>query len=421
MRAILHDCEGPFALRAAPLALWALPFAAVALEAGGATTYSLVLLAACLPGVFPRLAPRDVEVRLGGGELRLVGGARTQRVRARDVVGASTARVSHGIALTLARRDRQTPTTLVFANDEELERAREALGIGHGGLGAVTWPLVPGAAHTSAPTARAIAAALSLAALVAAFAGSGELAGVALFFATFPAFLGVVWAALRDSSQTIELGPRGVTLRGYQQSQVPYSAISGVARTGSMFELGVHGGTLRARHRVGALAGAGIDDAELEILSAQLAACVGRAGGLGPQKPEATTRIDTLRRGHESARDWLARVDMAASLLAQPGYRGGTIRERGPLAHAARSRGLRGPPRRRRARPDARRDRARRARTCQRHRGRRARGRGPAAPPRGHLPRARSASRGARAARRTSQEAHLHGVALIAVLRRRAS
>jgi len=297
----------------------------VALEAGGATTYSLVLLAACLPGVFPRLAPRDVEVRLGGGELRLVGGARTQRVRARDVVGASTARVSHGIALTLARRDRQTPTTLVFANDEELERAREALGIGHGGLGAVTWPLVPGAAHTSAPTARAIAAALSLAALVAAFAGSGELAGVALFFATFPAFLGVVWAALRDSSQTIELGPRGVTLRGYQQSQVPYSAISGVARTGSMFELGVHGGTLRARHRVGALAGAGIDDAELEILSAQLAACVGRAGGLGPQKPEATTRIDTLRRGHESARDWLARVDMAASLLAQPGYRGGTI------------------------------------------------------------------------------------------------
>ena len=325
MRAILHDCEGPFALRAAPLALWALPFLALAVGAGGATTYALVLLAACLPGVLPRLQPREVEVRLGGGELRLVGGARSQRLRARDVIGASTARVSHGVALTLARRDRQTPTTLVFASEAELERAREALGVGHGGLGAVAWPLVPGAAHTSAPTARAIAASLSLAALVAALAGSTTLAGVALFFATFPAFFGVVWAALRGSSQTVELGARGVTLRGYQHSQVPYAAISGVARTGGMFELGVHGGTLRARHRVGALAGAGVDDAEFEILSAQLAACVGRASGLGPQKPEATTRIDTLRRGHESARDWLARVDMAASLLAQPGYRGGTI------------------------------------------------------------------------------------------------
>lgn len=288
-------------------------------------TYALVLLAACLPGVLPRLAPREVEVRLGGGELRLGSGLRGQRLRSRDILGASTARVPHGIALTLSRRDRQTPTTLVFASEEELDRAREALGIGHGGLGAVRWPLLPGTAHTSAPTARAIAATGALIALIAAIAGVHSLAGIALFFSTFPALYGVLAAASRSPSQTIELGPQGVSLRGYQHSQVPYSAISGVALHAGMFELGVHGGTLRARHRVGALAGAGIDAAELEVLSAQLAACVGRASGLGPQKPEATTRIDTLKRGHESARDWLARVDMAANHLAQPGYRGGTI------------------------------------------------------------------------------------------------
>ena len=60
-------------------------------------------------------------------------------------------------------------------------------------------------------------------------------------------------------------------------------------------------------------------------MGAQLAACVARAGGQGPEKQETRTRVDTLRRGSEGARDWLARIDVAANMMTQTGYRGGTI------------------------------------------------------------------------------------------------
>lgn len=326
MRAILHDCEGPLRTRAAPLALLGIPLLLALFDAPGALTFALTLLFACVPGVMPRFAPREVEVALGGGALRFRGaGLLTQTLHARDLVGACTARVHGGIALTLARRDRQTPTTLVFASETDLEHAREALAVGHGGFGAVTWPLAPGAAHTWAPAARGIAAFLAFFAAVAVIADSTAIAGTLLFFGCILALFGILWAAARSPKQTLELGPRGVSLRGFQHSEVPYSVISGVALSSGRFELGVQGGSLRAHHNVGPLAGAGVDTHELELLSAQLAACVARAGGLGPPKAEAATRVDTLRRGHESARDWLARVDMAASMLLQPGYRGGAI------------------------------------------------------------------------------------------------
>lgn len=333
MRVTLHDCEGPFRIRVVPLLFLPLALSLGWLTGSGLLGFCLFTLFATACGVMPRLQPRGVELRLGGGELRIRNaGVRTQTLRSKDILGACTARVDGGIALTLARRDRKTPTTLVFENEADLERAREALAVGHGGFGEVGWPLAPAASDTWAPTFRATAALMSLTASILAVLGLvydqdalSVFGGIFVTFATFPAFVGMMGALSRAATQRIELGPRGVSLRGYQHSLVPYSAISGVEIRNGVFELGVQGGALRAGHKVGALAGAGVDPAEMKVLAGQLASCVGRARGLGPQKPEVVTRVDTLKRGQETARDWLARVDMAANLLTQSGYRGGTI------------------------------------------------------------------------------------------------
>ncbi len=333
MRAVLHDCEGPLRNRIAPLFFLPIPFVLAALGVSHLLSFGLFTLFATLPGVLLRFAPRSVEVELGGGTLRLKsGGLLSQTLSTKDVIGASTARVSEGIALTLARRDRKTPTTLVFENEADLDHAREALAVGHGGFGQVRWPLAPAAADTWAPAARALGAAGALiAAALAVAAGLSQESAYAVFgwmvlvFAWIPAFMGLVGAASRYPSQSVELGPRGVDLVGFQRTQVPYAMVQGIASSQGIFELGVQGHGLRAAHRLGAFAGAGVDPNEMRILGAQLAACVGRASGKGPEKQETRTRVDTLRRGHESARDWLARIDVAANMLTQSGYRGGTI------------------------------------------------------------------------------------------------
>jgi len=332
MRAVLHDAEGPRRNRLAPLAIF--PFALLVAFASPSTLVgmSAVLLALMLPGVLLRMGPREVEIVPGGGALHVrAAGLRNQTVHAKDVTGASTARLESGFALTLARRDRAAPTTLVFSTEEDLTRAREALGIGHGGLGDVAWPLVPSGAHTWARTSRAVAALLSLFALVLGVAGifgQYELPPFGWFLLVWsfvPAILGMLGMAFRDASQWIRLGERGVTLSGRQRQQIPYSAVQGLRLRAGLFELGAGGYTLRTEHRVGAFAGPGVDATELGILGAHLAACVARANGQGPEKEETRTRVDTLRRGSEGARDWLARVDLAANMMTQTGYRGGTI------------------------------------------------------------------------------------------------
>ncbi len=333
MRAVLHDCEGPWRNRIAPLALLPIPLLLAGLGAAHLLTTAVFMMIVCLPGVLFRHAPQEIGVEPRGGELRITGaGLLSQVIRTKEIVGASTARLPEGIALTLARKGRKTPTTLVFSSEADFDRAREALAVGHGGFGEVSWPLVPGAAETWAPMARAVAAlgalvatCLSLSASYTESVGFGILGWLVLAFAFMPAFAGIVGALIRVPSQRIELGPRGVTLVGYQRSQVPYAVIQGIASRSGVFELGVHGRGLAAAHQVGSLAGAGVDGSEMKILGAQLAACVGRASGRGPEKQETHTRVDTLRRGHESARDWLARIDVAANNLTQTGYRGSTI------------------------------------------------------------------------------------------------
>ncbi|MFO0644539.1 MAG: hypothetical protein U0183_35295 [Polyangiaceae bacterium] len=334
MRAVLHDSEGPAKNRFVPLVLLPVGVLMAVLGAPALLTGAILTLGLCLPGVLFRFPAREVEVVPAGGSLHVRGaGLRNQTIAAADLTGASTARVAEGIALTLARKSRKSPTTLVFASEEELERAREALGVGHGGFGTITWPLWPGAAETWAPTARAVAALMTMAAFAfgvgSLFAAEGTayvvLGWMMLVFAWMPASFGILGALARHTNHALTLEPDGVALRGFAPSRVPFEAISGIASKNGIFELGVGQHAIRASHRVGGLAGASVDDESLRILGAQLAACVGRAKGLGPEKKEARTRVDTLRRGHERARDWLARIDVAASALGASGYRGSTI------------------------------------------------------------------------------------------------
>lgn len=334
MRAVLHDSEGPARNRLVPLVLLPVGILMAVLGAPALLTGAILTLGLCLPGVLFRFPARQVEVVPSGGALHVRGGGlRDQTISAADLTGASTARVAEGIALTLARKSRKSPTTLVFSSEEDLERAREALGVGHGGFGTITWPLWPGAAETWAPTARAVAALMTMAAFAfgvgSLFAAEGTayvvLGWMMLVFAWMPAAFGILGALARHTNHALTLEPEGVSLRGFAPSRVPFEAISGIASKNGVFELGVGQHSIRAAHRTGGLAGASVDDESLRILGAQLAACVGRAKGLGPDKREARTRVDTLRRGQERARDWLARIDVAASALGASGYRGSTI------------------------------------------------------------------------------------------------
>lgn len=333
MRAVLHDAEGPGFIRLLPLALLPVAFGVAALAPSTLIAHAAVFTVLMAPGIMPRFRPRSVEVRLGGGRIDVRGaGLRNQSISSREIVGASTARVDGGVALTLARRGRTSPTTLVFATEGEADRAREALAVGHGGFGEVGWPLVPSGNDRWGRTSRGIAMILGIAALVLGLVGAfsgrepmGVFGWLALVAAYLPAFVGVVGLAFRGVGQVLRLGEKGVVLAGHVRQNIPYGVVQGAIRRGDVFELGAGGYGIKAPCRVGTFAGPGVDDTELGVLHAQLEASVARAHGSGPRKEETHTRVDTLRRGHDSARDWLARVDLAASAMTQTGYRGGTI------------------------------------------------------------------------------------------------
>ncbi len=334
MRAVLHDPEGPFWLRVVPLAGLVLP--AILFGLGfHLYAWGLGFVLLCLTGVVPRLRPRPVDVELGVGKIELKNaGALSQTLSAKAVTGASTARTAEGVALSLQRRGRQVPTTLVFQTEDEVARVREALGIGHAGFGEMSWPLMPGAATTLAPAMRLIGAIFTALSMMLYFVGTlgdngtlgSVLATLCLILAIPAGFLGFFTALDRGSSQHVALGPQGVRLQGFQRSHVPYQAVEGARVKDGLFELGVSGDrSLKARYRTTAFAGPALGREDEALLFAQLRAAVERAGGAGPRKREALTRIDTLRRGDEPVRDWLARIDVTASMLAQTGYRGGAI------------------------------------------------------------------------------------------------
>jgi hypothetical protein len=284
-----------------------------------------------------RQAPAEGSLDLGPGRVKIAAGRLRAAIHAREITGASTAKTERGYALTLARKGRATPTTLEVETEAEVDRLRIALGVGHGGHGALAWWTAPSQSQRSAFGGR-ITSLVVTTALLAAVAyresdGDGSFGFLAL--ASFIGFMaipiGLILSALGASklpAPSVEMTAEGIrltTTRG--PFLLPYVYYAGFERQGDhlVFPVPAPWG------QVSVLAsaptrGAGVTDDDLAILRAQLDGAALRARGFGRTKEEVAGRVETLRRGRESARDWLSRLDMVGqTLMSGAGYRGQSL------------------------------------------------------------------------------------------------
>lgn len=275
---------------------------------------------------------RNATVSLGPGYITIEGtGTRNQRIFARDIVGATTARSSTGVLLTLQHQRRDQPVTLELKDDVEASRIRHALGIGHSGFGTISWRTQSDSTTRTAFVGRMLAIILglltiALTTLVSADAGifSGIFLGQ---FGLIGTILGIMGLAARPAEPSVYMAAEGLrikTPRGW--FALPYDAVQNldVHRRGLVFAVPEPYFKV-AVERVGPSMG-GASEHDLKALSSQILAAAQRARGMGPRKEDITGRIDVLRRHGESARDWLVRLDMAGQMLsAGPGYRGNSL------------------------------------------------------------------------------------------------
>ena len=275
--------------------------------------------------------PRPAELVCGPGYITVTkAGSRNQRIRAGDITGATTARTSTGIALTLQHRRREQPITLEVSSDADIEKIRLALGIGHGGFGVVAWQTQLDGTQRSAIVGRILAAAWALVTVAATLGGSsgaGAAIGVLLgIFGVIGAILGFAGLMSPLAQASIVMAADGLRLRTPQGwFALPYEAVQRVD-DGNVLSFSVpEPYKAVAVERSSPLTG-GPSDEDRRILLAQIKAAAQRARGMGPQKDDVTGRVDVLRRKGESPRDWLVRLDMAGQMLsAGPGYRGHSL------------------------------------------------------------------------------------------------
>lgn len=337
MRARISDPQGPKAWRVAPYALPALllllaVYGPIHGTAATLTALSAIAIVNVLGLVSHRQrVPRTAELVCGPGYVDITkAGSRNQRIRAADITGATTARRSSGICLTLQHRKREQPITLELASEAEVEKVRHALGIGHGGFGVVAWQMQIDGTQRTGIAGRIVALVwllLTIAATVAGSSGTGALVGVLFgIFGVVGAILGLAALLSPVGQPTVVMGADGLRLKTAQGwFALPYDAV-GHIDDGNVLSIAVpapYNGV--AVERSSPLAG-GPSDEDRRILVAQIKAAAQRARGMGPQKQDVTGRVDVLRRHGESPRDWLVRLDMAGQMLsAGAGYRGNTL------------------------------------------------------------------------------------------------
>ncbi len=268
-----------------------------------------------------RHAPRDAEVVAEGDSIRIVkAGVLSQRIRASEVIAASTARTRRGVALAIVRRhSAERPLLLEFGATEDLGRVRRALRIGHRGFGVVAW--------STAPMGRIAAAMLGALWLAIALCAAVGLQDLGLWLA-LPAVLVSGLALLFFAILGIAPGPRVALTEGFvviveragETAHLPYADV---------LHVDVDGAGLLIRTRAGLVVAAmqGSLAEEREHVAAQIVSAAQRARGEGPPVPGVPSSLAALAPRAESARAWLERVDAAAASFASPegAYRGTKI------------------------------------------------------------------------------------------------
>lgn len=277
---------------------------------------------------FRQRKARVAELEVQPGYVRIKkAGTRNQVIRARDVVGATTTRTREGLILTLQHALRDQPITIHVADDAQADSIRHALGIGHSGYGTIAWRSIPSGSMKGLVGSGLIAAIAFLACVLFAAAdstGGAALSGIAAFSAMLVAFF--CWLG-RETTPSIVMTAEGVGLHtGHGWFRVPYEWIEQVTDQGRALRFTVP----PPYHAVGVLCGGpalgGLSAEDRQVIIKQIEAAGQRARGLGPQKNDASARLELLRRNGQTPRDWLMRLDMQAQVLSSAsGYRGNTL------------------------------------------------------------------------------------------------
>ena len=329
MRARLIDPMGPAWLRLA------IPAACVAMTIASMLVHSasLFFFAAALLFLAPFLATtraaREVTLELHAGRVDVRdAGVLAQSIRARNVKAASTARVVRGVGLALVRDGRDgRPTMLEVETESDAAKLRDALGVGHFGFGALSWPRAPTGLETFSLGLRLLCGAFMS---VAAFTSLGgalpegfALPVTATLFGGFIVAVVFVHRLLEPSALRMTETRLGVTTpRGWQDG--PYSALTDVALTKRGVRIDLEEGPAIEVPLAGSrfLRTSMSDDERVHVV-AQIRSAVQRSHGEGAPPPRVSEHVADLAKRGEPARAWLSRLDAVAERLAgDTGYRG---------------------------------------------------------------------------------------------------
>ena len=344
MRASFSDPQGSPLWRYLPrLASFAIvAFAAFGplLHDGAAWIAALVGLSAfCLSNALPlrQRRARLVELVIGPGHVEIKkAGTRNQRIDAKALAGATTARTARGILFTLAHVSRSQPLTIEVDSAADADGVRAALGIGHGGFGTVGWRTMTTPSRQRGARAYAVAAACGL--VLSLAVALGEMATITL--APLVGFAGLIAFAVGFLSSLEKAGPpsvlmtpeglRVMTKQGWTTGEfvIPYTHVLGIEALPHTFEIRVPQpiGSVSVA-RAGALSLDSVSTEDAQALVEQVMTAAARARGLGLAKTDVMERIEPLRRNGEAPRAWFARLDMQGRMLetSSGAYRGNVL------------------------------------------------------------------------------------------------
>lgn len=277
--AILHDPDGPFWARA-----WS--------------------------GLFPR-EPRRTSIELRPGKVTFRGRGIRSSVQSNDIRGASVAGSGGKYFLTLSVGNMpRMPATLELDSENDLKRVRDALAIGHDGVGAVIWPT---GIQRHALESRLAMSAFCLFGVVGVLIKGLDNDGVErMLLLALGALAALIWGWLLSKVTDTErnyIAMRGDGVHTYLNGR-PH-----LSRFAEIYDVQKLLSSLPALDKKR-------NAAVRALLELQIKGAVARAQGHFEAKAESNASDSLRRMQGELAEAWLARVDLLALSITGAGYHG---------------------------------------------------------------------------------------------------
>ncbi len=329
----MHDAEGPWRRRHLGMGIAvSVGLAAFVCSLASLAVAPALMIAAVAIGLFSRpltrrAAPAEVDVLCTKGRVTISGGPLINRlIRAKDIIGATTARHGEGNVLSLALRGREgKPIHLELASEDEVKSVCDALGIGHGGFGAVGFSLRARLRDVIEAWTRLLAGGAWAGFAVLMFQGNTHARTVAGMVAVVLVNLVVILGIMRRAAtpQLVLRSDGAHEGAGRTWRPIRYDAFADLY-AGPDALLAPQ---LRLQSKPSAWLSDGMSVAERDILVSQLRGASARAFGRAALKDDGPAQLDSLQRNGSSLDGWLGRLDaVAASLTRGEGaYRSGAL------------------------------------------------------------------------------------------------